>query len=155
MKSFILVSWKQWSPYARESDSLGFSTLCHGYCILDSMSVELRFWISIISGIQNAWPLFQIPKPRIPDSKRKISWIPDSLTLGNSDPEINAFSVKQKPVNWASNYCRLSVHVVLVTKQVIEMGVCTGGPGEIVAGIVVFQNQLGMIVKQLGFSSKT
>ena len=47
------------------------------------------------------------------------------------------------------------MHVVLVTKQVIEMGVCTGGPGEIVAGIVVFQNQLGMIVKQLGFSSKT
>ena len=28
-------------------------------------------------------------------------------------------------------------------------------PGEVVAGIVVFQNQLGMIMKQLKFSSKT
>ena len=51
----------------------------------------------------------------IPDSKRKISQIPDSLTWGDSDPKINTFSVKLKPVNWASNYCRLSVHVVLVT----------------------------------------
>ena len=34
----------------------------------------------------------------------------------------------------------LSLRVVLITKQVLEMGVC--GPGEIVAGIVVFQNQL-------------
>ena len=39
------------------------------------------------------------------------------------------------------------MHVVLVTKQVLEMGVC--GPGEIVARIVEFQNQLGMITKQL------
>ena len=51
----------------------------------------------------------------IPDSKRTISKIPDSLTWGDSDPTINMFSVKLKPVNWASNYCRLSVHVVLVT----------------------------------------
>ena len=53
--------------------------------------------------------------PFIPDSTRKISQIPDSLTWGDSDPKINTFSVKLKPVNWASNYCRLSVHVVLVT----------------------------------------
>ena len=51
----------------------------------------------------------------IPDSKRKVSQIPDSLTWGDSNPTINMFSVKLKPVNWASNYCRLSVHVVLVT----------------------------------------
>ena len=85
-------------------------------------------------------------------SKRKISQIPDSLRWGDSDPKINTFSVKPKPVNWASNYCRLSVHVVLVTAccschHMLEKGVC--GPGEIVAGIVVFQNQLGMIMKQL------
>ena len=51
-------------------------------------------------------------------SKRKISQIPDSLNRwGDSDPKINTFSVKPKSVNWAStgNYCRLSVHVVLVT----------------------------------------
>ena len=62
-------------------------------------------------------------------SKRKISQIPDSLRWGDSDPKMNKFSVKPKPVNWASNYCscmqwqeqhahlayRLSVHVVLVT----------------------------------------
>ena len=35
----------------------------------------------------------------IPDSKRKISQIPDSLTWGDSDPMINMFSVKLKPVN--------------------------------------------------------
>ena len=35
----------------------------------------------------------------IPDSKRKISQIPDSLTWGDSDPTINMFSVKLKPVN--------------------------------------------------------
>ena len=90
--------------------------------------------------------------PFIPDSTRKISQIPDSLTWGDSDPKINTFSVKLKPVNWASNYCRLSVHVVLVTAccschYMLEKGVC--GPGEIVAGTVVFQNQLGMIMKQL------
>ena len=34
----------------------------------------------------------------------------------------------------------------------LEKGVC--GPGELVAGIVVFQNQLGMIMKQLQFSLK-
>ena len=34
-----------------------------------------------------------------PDSKRKISQIPDSLTWGDSDPKINTFSVKLKPVN--------------------------------------------------------
>ena len=39
----------------------------------------------------------------------------------------------------------LSLHDVLVT--ILEKGVC--GPGEKVAGAVVFQNQLGMIVKQL------
>ena len=77
----------------------------------------------------------------ISDSKRKISQIPDSLRWGDSDPKINTFSVKPKPVNWASNYCRLSVHVVLVTAccschHMLEKGVC--GPGEIVAGIVVF-----------------
>ena len=90
--------------------------------------------------------------PFIPDSTRKISQIPDSLTWGDSDPKINTFSVKLKPVNWASNYCRLSVHVVLVTAwcschYILEKGVC--GPGEKVAGTVVFQHQLGMIVKQL------
>ena len=88
----------------------------------------------------------------IPDFKKKISQIPDSLTWGDSDPKINTFSVKLKPVNWASNYCRLSVHVVLVTEccschYMLEKGVC--GPGEIVAATVVFQNQLGMIKKQL------
>ena len=41
----------------------------------------------------------------ISDSKRKITQIPDSLRWGDSDPKINAFSVKPKPVNWASNYC--------------------------------------------------
>ena len=51
----------------------------------------------------------------IPDSTRKISQIPDSLRWGDSDPKMNKFSVKPKPVNWASNYCRLSVHVVLDT----------------------------------------
>ena len=35
----------------------------------------------------------------IPDSKRKISQIPDSLTWGDSDTKINMFSVKPKPVN--------------------------------------------------------
>ena len=35
----------------------------------------------------------------IPDSKRKISQIPDSLTWGDSDPKINTFSVKLKPSN--------------------------------------------------------
>ena len=35
----------------------------------------------------------------IPDSKRKISQIPDSLTWDDSDPKINTFSVKPKPVN--------------------------------------------------------
>ena len=34
----------------------------------------------------------------IPDSKRKISQISDSLTWGDSDPKINTFSVKPKPV---------------------------------------------------------
>ena len=51
----------------------------------------------------------------LPESKRRISQIPDSLTWGDSDPKIKTFSVKGKPVNWASNYCGLSVHVVLVT----------------------------------------
>ena len=45
--------------------------------------------------------------PFIPDSTRKISQIPDSLTWGDSDPKINTFSVQLKPLNWASNYCRL------------------------------------------------
>ena len=40
----------------------------------------------------------------------------------------------------------LSLHVVPVT-ILLEKGVF--GPGEIVAGIVVFQNQLGMIMNQL------
>ena len=86
-------------------------------------------------------------------SKRtEISQIPDSLRWGDSDPKMNKLSVKPKPVNWASNYCRLSVYIVLVTAccschHMLEKGVC--GPGEIVAGIVVFQNQLGMIMKQL------
>ena len=44
------------------------------------------------------------------------------------------------------------MHVVLVTAccschYMLEKGVC--GPGEIVAVTVVFQNQLGMIMKQL------
>ena len=30
----------------------------------------------------------------IPDSKRKIKQMPDSLTWGDSDPKINTFSVK-------------------------------------------------------------
>ena len=74
MMSFILSSSKRRSAHARKSDSLGFSILCHGYCILDSLSVELGF-------------------------RRKISQIPDSLTWGDSDPMINMFSVKLKPVN--------------------------------------------------------
>ena len=41
----------------------------------------------------------------IPESKRKISQILDSLTWGDIDPKINKFSVKSKRVNWASNYC--------------------------------------------------
>ena len=40
----------------------------------------------------------------------------------------------------------LSLHDVLVT-CILEKGVC--GPGEKVAVTVVFQQQLGMIVKQL------
>ena len=74
------------------------------------------------------------------------------LALARSDPKITMLSVKPKPVNRASNYCRLSVHAVLVNAccsyhYMLEKGVC--GPGEIVAGIVVFQNQVGMIMKLL------
>ena len=87
----------------------------------------------------------------IPDSKRKISQIPDSLTWDDSDPKINTFSVKPKPVNWASNYCRLSVPrgkcICCSCHYMLEKGVCE--PGEIVASTVLFQNQLGMIMKQL------
>ena len=106
MMSFILSSWKQWSAHSRKSDSLGFSILRHGYRILDSLSVEHGFQIPVINGIQSTLgPLFQIPREKFP---RFQTW-------GDGDPKINTFSVKLKPVNWASNYCRLSVHVVLVT----------------------------------------
>ena len=120
-----------------------FSILRDGYRILDSLSVEHGFRIPVISGIQSTLgPLFQIPRKKFP---RFQTW-------GDSDPKINTFSVKLKSVNWASNYSRLSVHVVLVTAwcschYILEKGVC--GPGEKVAGTVVFQHQLGMIVKQL------
>ena len=50
--------------------------------------------------------------------QEKISRIPDSLIWSGSDPKINTFSNKLNSVNWASTTtCRLSVHVVLVTKN--------------------------------------
>ena len=81
----------------------------------------------------------------ISDSKRKISQIPDSLRWGDSDPKINTFSVKPKPVNWASNYCRLSVHVLVTAccscHHMLEKGVCGH---EIVAMIM---KQLSSVLK--------
>ena len=41
------------------------------------MSVKLGFWIPVVSGIQIPWAVFHIPKPRILDSTRRISRIPD------------------------------------------------------------------------------
>ena len=37
--------------------------------------------------------------------------------------------------------------MLFLSLNILKKGVC--GPGEIVAGTVAFQNQLGMIVKQL------
>ena len=80
--------------------------------VLDSQfrAMDTAFWIlcqwNLDSEFQYYYKwdpqyltFFQIPKPGIPDSKRKISRIPDSLTLGDSDPKINMFSVKPNPVN--------------------------------------------------------
>ena len=36
--------------------------------IPDSLSVELRFWIPIVTGFRIPWAVFRIPKPKIPDS---------------------------------------------------------------------------------------
>ena len=87
----------------------------------------------------------------IPDSKRKISQIPDMGWQWPQDKYVFC-QTKTCQLSFLSNYCRLSVHVVLVTAwcschYILEKGV--SGPGEKVAGTVVFQHQLGMIVKQL------
>ena len=57
------------------------------YWILDSLSVELGFWITIVSGIQIPWSIFQIPKPRIRDSTRNISHILDFKKKNFPDSE--------------------------------------------------------------------
>ena len=41
------------------------------FLIPESVSVELGFRIPIVSEIQIPWAVFQIPKPRIPDSTSK------------------------------------------------------------------------------------
>ena len=121
--------------------------------VLDSQFCAMAnaFWILCQWNLDSNYKWDPEYLALFPDSKRTISQIPDSLTWGDSYPKITFF-VKPKLVNWTSNYCRLRVHVVLVTTYcschyMLEKGVC--GPGEIVAGIVVFQNQMGMIMKQL------
>ena len=39
---------------------------------LKSLSVQLEFWVSIVSGIRSPRAVFQIPKPRIPDFTGRI-----------------------------------------------------------------------------------
>ena len=50
------------------------------YWIADSLSVELRFRIPIVSGIRTPKAVFQMTKPRIPDSTREVSCISDSTS---------------------------------------------------------------------------
>ena len=75
----VTLSLLPWSLHVRESkgihDSLGFWIQCHGFLIpgteFQFLSVELGFWIPIVSGMLDS--LFCIPesKPRIPDSTRQ------------------------------------------------------------------------------------
>ena len=71
--------------------------------VLDSQfyAMDTAFWIlcqwNLDSGFHYKWDPEYLTF--IPDSKRKISQIPDSLTWGDSDPKINTFSLKPKPVN--------------------------------------------------------
>ena len=67
--------------------------------VLDSQfcAMDTAFWILWIPDSNYHWDPEYLTF--IPDSKRKISQIPDSLTWGDSDPTINMFSVKLKPVN--------------------------------------------------------
>ena len=51
-------------------DSLGWWTPCFGFQI-PPLSVELGFWIPIVSGIWIPWAEFRNPKSRIPDSTSK------------------------------------------------------------------------------------
>ena len=64
----------------RQSLDSGFHTEVSDsrYWIADSLSVELRFRIPIVSGIRTPKAVFQIPKPRIPDSTGEVSRSPDS-----------------------------------------------------------------------------
>ena len=57
------------------------------YWIMDSLSVELGIWITIVSEIQIPWSVFQIPKPRILDSTRNISHILDFKNKNFPDSE--------------------------------------------------------------------
>ena len=61
-------------------DSLGFWIPRQGFRIpgtgFQSLSVELEFWIPIVSGFRIPWAVFRIPKPRIPDYTSKN--FPDS-----------------------------------------------------------------------------
>ena len=69
-------SWSGLSQRNALQDNLGFWIPCHGFqsrnCIPDSLSVELGFWIPIVSRIPNSLScIFRNPMPRIPDL-----WIP-------------------------------------------------------------------------------
>ena len=68
------------APRKGIQDSLGFWIPHCGFRIPGTgfwyLSVELGFWIPVVSGIQIPWAVFQIPKPGIPDSMSKI--FPDS-----------------------------------------------------------------------------
>ena len=59
------------------------------------MSVEVGFWIPIVSGIPDSLSCsVRIPKPRIPDS---LSCIPDSKT-----PDAG-FHISQAKISWIAN----------------------------------------------------
>ena len=64
------------APCKGIQDSLGFWMSRRGFRIPGTgsqpLSVELRFWIAIVSGIPDSLSRIPIPKPRIPDSIGKI-----------------------------------------------------------------------------------
>ena len=67
-------SWSGSSQRNAPQDNLGFWIPCHGFqsrnCIPDSLSVELGFWIPIVSRIPNSLScIFRNPMPRIPESR--------------------------------------------------------------------------------------
>ena len=108
------------APCKGIQDSLGswIQRCGFGFRVLDSdsLSVELEFWIPIVSGFRIPWAVFQIPKPKIPDSTSK------SFPKNFPDPgiQIPLHGAKQMGVYEANGCIRLPLWAMKGTTELRE-----------------------------------